>query len=177
MRDALYDRFFLDGTPAGEGIRALDTDLPGRRVGERDMSHHGRGHRGTPDDQLALDDLFGDVADEKFLKEVHTFRPLSGYETSSIAKAPYDDFGLEDTESAVGAEKAAAQREDSALPYSKARCIALVATVVGASFTAVSTERIECRPVPLAQATATGRRRRGRLESRPTPSSPRHTRD
>ena len=102
------------------------------------MSHDGRDGRRRPDDQLALDDIFCNVADEKFIQEMHTFRRLSGYETSSINKPAYDEFGLDDGSSVAAAEKKETDSDDGALPYSKARCIALVTTAVGASFTAVS---------------------------------------
>ena len=140
-----------------------------------DMSLDGR-KQGAPGDQTAMEDLFFDVADEKFLQEVHTFRRLSGYETSVVAKGPYDDFGLEDCESAVAHEKASPGEDDGALPYSKAKCIALVTTVVGASFTAVSTND-GSRPAPhdgprLESCPTVSKEQRKLTENRPSPSRP-----
>ena len=103
------------------------------------MSRDGADRRGNHRSQLVLDDLFCDVADEKFIQEVHTLHRLPGYETSSTIKGALSDDGLDEGGRTSVAERVAAKEGDGALPYSKARCIALVTTVVGASFTAVST--------------------------------------
>jgi hypothetical protein len=90
-------------------------------------------HGGGRGDGQDLDNLFYDIADEKFRRKLGLDVP----DRDSLRTGSDLDFDEKDFK--VAADGFSNKKDDNALPYSKARCIALVTTVCGASFSSVST--------------------------------------